>query len=72
MTLETCLLFYLYVTRGCLNCIRYDNSFRILYHVRICSSLGYRFTKELTQSLNLRKYVKLEYNINSLNYIQQN
>jgi len=31
----------------------------------------YRFTKGLTQNLNLRTNVKLEYNINSLNYIQQ-
>ena len=33
---------------------------------------GYRFTKELTQNLNLRKNIKLEYNIKSLNYIQHN
>ena len=32
----------------------------------------YHFTKGLTQNLNLRTYLKLEYNITSLNYIQQN
>jgi len=32
---------------------------------------GYRFTKELTQNLNLRTNLKLEYNVKSLNYIQQ-
>ena len=34
------------------------------------SSLGYRFTKGLTQNLNLRTNLKLKYNIKSLNYIQ--
>ena len=33
---------------------------------------GYRFTKGLTQNLNLRTNLKLEYNIKSLNYIQHN
>ena len=33
---------------------------------------GYNFTKWLTQNLNLRTHLKLEYNIISLNYIQQN
>ena len=33
---------------------------------------GYRFTKGLTQNLNLRRHFKLEYNVKSLNYIQQN
>jgi len=33
---------------------------------------GYRFTKGVTQNLNLRTNLKLEYNIKSLNYIQQN
>jgi len=32
----------------------------------------YRFTKGLTQNVNLRTNLKLEYNIKSLNYIQQN
>jgi len=32
----------------------------------------YRFTKGLTQNLNLSTNLKLEYNIKSLNYIQQN
>ena len=32
---------------------------------------GYRFTKGLTQNLNLRTNLKLEYNIKSLNYIQK-
>ena len=32
----------------------------------------YRFTKGLTQNLNLRTNLKLKYNINSLNYIQPN
>jgi len=31
-----------------------------------------RFTKELTQNLNLRKHLKLEYNVKSLNYIHHN
>jgi len=30
----------------------------------------YRFTKGLTQNLNLRTHLKLEYNIKSLYYIQ--
>jgi len=33
---------------------------------------GHRFTKGLTQNLNLRTNLKLEYNIKSLNNIQQN
>ena len=33
---------------------------------------GYHFTKGLTQNLNLRTHLKLEYNIKSLNYIQKN
>jgi len=33
---------------------------------------GYRFTKGLTQNLNLCSHLKLEYNIKSLIYIQQN
>jgi len=35
---------------------------------------GYRFTKfqGLTQNLYLRTFLKLEYNIKSLNYIQKN
>ena len=33
---------------------------------------GYRFTKALTQNLNLRTDLKHEYNIKSLNYVQQN
>ena len=33
---------------------------------------GYRFPKGLTQNLNLRTNLKLEYNTKSLNYIQQN
>ena len=33
---------------------------------------GYRFTKGLTQDLNLRTHLKLEYNIKSLNYIKKN
>jgi len=33
---------------------------------------GYRFTKGLTQNLNLCTNLKLEYNIRSLNYIQHN
>jgi len=32
----------------------------------------YRFTKGLTQNLNLRKHLKLDYNIKSLNPIQKN
>ena len=32
----------------------------------------YRFTKGLTQNLNLRTHLKLEHDIKSLNYIQQN
>ena len=32
---------------------------------------GYRFTKGLTQNLNLRTHLKLKYNIKSLNYIQR-
>ena len=32
-------------------------------------SSGYRFTKGLTQNLNLRTNLKLKYNIKSLNYI---
>jgi len=35
-------------------------------------SSGYRFTKGLTQNLNLRTNLKLEYNKKSHNYIQQN
>jgi len=31
-----------------------------------------KITKALTQNLNLRTHLKLEYNINSLKYIQQN
>ena len=34
------------------------------------SSPGYRFTKGLTQNLNLRTNLKLKYKIKSLNYIQ--
>ena len=33
---------------------------------------GYRFTKGLTQNLNLRMNLKLEYNKKYHNYIQQN
>ena len=33
---------------------------------------GYRFTKGLTQNLNLRTNLKLKYNIKSLKYIQPN
>ena len=33
---------------------------------------GYQFTKGLMQNLNLCTNLKLEYNIKSLNYIQQN
>ena len=33
---------------------------------------GYRFTKGLTQNLNLRTNLKLKYKIKSLNYIQPN
>jgi len=33
---------------------------------------GHHFTKGLTQNLNLRTNLKLEYNIKSLNYIQKN
>jgi len=33
---------------------------------------GYRFTKGLTQNLNVRTNLELEYNIKSLNYIQKN
>jgi len=33
---------------------------------------GYRFTKGLTQNLNLRTNLKLKYNIKSLNYNQPN
>jgi len=33
---------------------------------------GYRLTKGLTQNLNLRTHLKLEYNIKSLNYMQHN
>jgi len=32
----------------------------------------FHFTKGLTQNLNLRTHLKLEYNIKSLNYIQHN
>ena len=32
----------------------------------------YRFTKGLTQNINLRTHLKLKYNIKSLNYIQSN
>ena len=35
-------------------------------------TVGYRFTKGLMHNLNLRTNLKLEYNIKSLNYIQQN
>ena len=35
-------------------------------------SPGYRFTKGLTQNLNLRTNFQLEYNKKSHNYIQQN
>ena len=35
-------------------------------------SPGYRFTKGLTQNLNLRTNLKLKYNIKSLDYIQPN
>ena len=38
----------------------------------MCLSSGYRFTKGLTQNLNLRTNLKLKYNIRSLNYIQPN
>ena len=38
----------------------------------IWNSAGYRFTKGLTQNLNLRTNLKLKYNIKSLNYIQPN
>ena len=49
--------------------------FRMLkngYTSRGCWSPGYRFTKGLTQNLNLRTNWKLKYNIKSLNYIQPN
>jgi len=41
----------------------------MLYFKGLC---GYRFTKGLTQNLNLRTNFKLEYNITSLKYIQKN
>ena len=34
---------------------------------RLLSVPGYRFTKGLTQNLNLRTHLKIEYNIKSLN-----
>ena len=40
-------------------------------HARL-KATGYRFTKGLTQNLNLRTNLKLEYNKKSHNYIQQN
>ena len=41
-------------------------------HTAFIARAGYRFTKGLTQNLNLRTNLKLEYDIKSLNYIQQN
>ena len=40
--------------------------------IHVYCTPGYRFTKGLTQNLNLRTYLKLKYNIKSLNYIQPN
>jgi len=37
-----------------------------------CALVHPRFTKGLTQNLNLRTNLKLAYNIKSLNYVQQN
>ena len=39
---------------------------------QLCQSPVYRFTKGLTQNLNLRTNLKLEYNIKSFHYIQHN
>jgi len=44
----------------------------ILMYVTTERFPGYRFTKGVTQYLNLRTHLKLEYNIKSLNYIQKN
>ena len=41
----------------------------IKFSTNTFSDPGYRFTKGLTQNLNLRTHLKLEYNIKSLNYI---
>jgi len=42
--------------------------------IKICHAHthGYRYTKGLTQNVNLRTNLKLEYNIKYLNYIQKN
>jgi len=38
----------------------------VIMKTRCCFTIG------LTQNINLRKHLKLEYNMKSLNYIQQN
>jgi len=47
-------------------------SLKLCKHGLKLFSSFYRFTKGLTQNLNLRTNLKLEYNVKSLNYIQQN
>ena len=41
---------------------------RVVCEQKLHYTHGYRFTKWRMQNLNLRTHVKLEYNINSLNY----